>query len=107
MDIFLANHLVKYYERKGVLPHALIKVNVGKAFDIVSWQFLHSVLIALGFPLQFIQLVMACVTTPRCAVNINGELKGFFTGERWLTQGDPLCPYLLCCVWKCWGVGWV
>ena len=78
------HHLVKDYKRKGVSPRALLKIDVRKDFDTVGWHFLHSVLVALGFPLQFVQLIMTCVTTPRYAVNINGEPKQFFTRERGL-----------------------
>lgn len=48
----------------------------------------------LKFPSQFIHWVEACISSPMFSIVINGELQGFFQGNRGLRQGDPLSPYL-------------
>lgn len=37
---------------------------------------------------------MTCVTQASYSICINGDLHGFFKGERRLRQGDPISPYL-------------
>ena len=65
-----------------------------KAFDMVDWGFLLDTLAAFQFPLKVIHWIIACLTTPKFYISINGELAGFFSGKRVLRQGDSMSPYL-------------
>ncbi|XP_038991129.1 uncharacterized protein LOC120114231 [Hibiscus syriacus] len=65
-----------------------------EAFDSVNWNFLLSVLEAMGLPDVFFNWIKACITTPMYSVCLNGSLVGYFQGARGIRQGDPLSPYL-------------
>lgn len=67
---------------------------MSKAFDRVEWQFLRFMLIHLGFPSKFIDLVMLCVSSVRYIVIHNNHEIGPIVPHRELRQGDPLSPYL-------------
>lgn len=67
---------------------------MSKAFDRVSWLYIKMMLIYLGFPLEYITWIMACITTPTFSVLINGSFSHFFHSERGLRQGCPLSPLL-------------
>lgn len=71
-----------------------MKIDLRKAYRMVSWEFLEEVLQGYGFPRPFVQLVMCCVTTPSYTVKVNGKRYGYFQGERGLRQGDPISPML-------------
>ncbi|VFQ67613.1 unnamed protein product [Cuscuta campestris] len=76
-NIFLTQQLVKGYAVKRTSPRCMLKVDITKAFDTVSWQFLGSVLIGLGFPRQFVSLIMECVTTTSFSLSLKNCLHGF------------------------------
>lgn len=40
-----------------------IKVDMSKAYDRVRWDFLRAVMIRMGFPDRFVNLIMQCVRT--------------------------------------------
>lgn len=72
----------------------MLKVDIKKAFDTVSWDFVMKLLEAQDFPPNFRCWIKECISSPRFSVAINGELAGFFPGKKGLRQGDPLSPYL-------------
>eukprot|EP00253_Pinus_taeda_P004659 PITA_04659 len=76
------------------LKSTLLKIDLSKAFDRVSWLYIKMILIHLGFPISFINWIMACITTPTFNILINGSASHFFHSERGLRQGCPLSPLL-------------
>ncbi|GAA0170701.1 hypothetical protein LIER_24903 [Lithospermum erythrorhizon] len=73
---------------------AVIKIDMSKAFDRVSWVFLFNLLGNLNFPPHWIQLVKECVTTVQYYVIVNGQTSDTFFPKCGLRQGDILSPIL-------------
>lgn len=57
-----------------------------KAYDTVRWDFLFAVLRTLGFPARVVHWIEECVSTAKFSISINGELNGYFPGQRGLRQ---------------------
>lgn len=71
-----------------------MKIYIQKAYDTLSWEFLHDILLGLHFPSTCVHWIMDCVTTVRYSIVLNGELEGYFPAKRGIRQGDPLSLFL-------------
>jgi len=86
-----ALHSIKLKKLKGVL----LKIDLSKAFDIVSWLYLRMIPTHLRFPLFYIRWIMCCITFVSFTILINGSTSHSFWPERGIRQGCPLSPLLL------------
>jgi hypothetical protein len=76
------------------LPTVLLKVDIAKAFDMVSWPFLFDVLRHMGFLQHWIDWMSVLFSTTRIRILLNGTPGGHICHARGLCQGDPLSPLL-------------
>ena len=72
----------------------VIKIDLSKDFDKVSWFFLQIILIQLGFYVSFTSWVMSCISTMSYPVLLNKLATHFFTPGRELRQGCLLPPLI-------------
>eukprot|EP00253_Pinus_taeda_P010845 PITA_10845 len=83
-------HSVKMKKKKGVV----LKIDLSKAYDRISWLYLRMLLTHVGFSYPFVSWIMGCITNVSFAVLVNGAASSFFNSQRGLRQGCPLSPLL-------------
>jgi len=79
-------------------PGMLVMIDFEKAFDTVSWKFLHQTLQYFNFGPTFIQYIKLLYTEAECSVTNNGYHTEFFKISRGIRQGCPISAllFILC-----------
>ncbi|XP_074266335.1 uncharacterized protein LOC141588810 [Silene latifolia] len=83
-NIMVCQDLVRLYNRQSCSARCMFKMDLMKAYDSVSWDFLADILEAFNFPVSIRRLIMECVSSATYTLSLNGDTFGFFPGKRGL-----------------------
>jgi hypothetical protein len=72
----------------------LLKLDIARAFDSISWSFLFEVLRRMGFGERFLKWIALLLYTANTRVMVNGVSGERILHGRGLRQGDPTSPML-------------
>ncbi|XP_060216354.1 uncharacterized protein LOC132643852 [Lycium barbarum] len=100
-NILLVQEIVHEIRIRGKLANTVIKLDMAKAYDRVSWLFLTKVLRKMGFGEFLIDMVYRLISNNWYSILINGQAQGFFKSTKGVKQGDPLSPTLFIIAAEC------
>lgn len=81
-------------KKQGSLGYMVIKVDLEKAYDRLSWDFIRDTLAEVGFDNVWIRNLMMCIESPIMSILFNGKKLPCFFSERGIRQGDSISPYI-------------
>lgn len=85
----LSQEIIHHIKKPNVDNNVVIKLDITKAYDRVSWSFTYLVLRKSGFDELLIDMVWIIMANNWYSVIISGSRLGFFHSTRGLKQGDP------------------
>ena len=65
----------------------LCKLDIAKAYDHISWDFILMVLENMRFRTRWLQWIKWCISTATFSILVNDSFAGFFRSTRGLRQG--------------------
>ncbi|XP_019259988.1 PREDICTED: uncharacterized protein LOC109238018 [Nicotiana attenuata] len=86
--------IIKDIKKPSRGGNVVIKLDMAKAYDRVSWEFLCMALKNIGFYEWWIHLIHNYISNNWYSVIVNGGRHGFFKSNMGLRQGDPISPSL-------------
>jgi hypothetical protein len=99
-NFFMVQRSVRNLHRKKI-PMLMLKLDMEKAFDSVSWSFLLQILQHRGFGPRCIAKIVALISTANTGVFVNGGEGDMFWHAKGLRQGDPISPTLFILIMDC------
>jgi hypothetical protein len=94
MDSVILAHEVIHSLQKTKTPSMLLKLDLSKDFDKLSWEFMRAMLLAFGFDHIWVTWILNLTSSTFFSLLINGVPSKPFSPSRRIRQGDPLSPFL-------------
>ena len=90
LDGVILVHEMLHSLKSSRTPGMMIKLDIVKAYDKLSWQYINKMLESYGLSTQWVDWVMGMVTSPFFSILYNGSPSRVFYASRGIRQGDSL-----------------
>jgi len=94
MDGIILTHEIIHSLKQTKKPSMLLKIDLSKAFDSISWVYIQKILAAFGFSPSWVRWIINLLSSSFFSVLINRIPSATFRPSIGIRQGDPLSPFL-------------
>jgi hypothetical protein len=94
IDIVILAHEVINSLKSKKTPGMLIKLDLSKAFDKASLQYLRAILNSFGFDQNWVNWILNLTSSAFFSILVNGVPSQPFSPSIGIRKGDPLSPFL-------------
>eukprot|EP00253_Pinus_taeda_P017298 PITA_17298 len=94
MDGIILTHEIIHSLKQSKQAGMLLKLDLSKAFDKLSWSYIHHMLKDFGFCSTWVRWIMSLITSSHFSLLVNGFPSRPFKPSKGIRQGDPLFPFL-------------
>ncbi|XP_075508178.1 uncharacterized protein LOC142545090 [Primulina tabacum] len=81
-------------KKTGGKGYMAIKIDLEKAYDRLSWDFIRETLTEVGLNRVWVRNIMNCIESPRLSILWNGDQMEWINPSRGIRQGDSISPYI-------------
>jgi hypothetical protein len=94
LDSVILAHEVIHSLQKTRTPGMLLKLDLSKAFDKISWDYMREMLLAFSFDKLWVTWILNLTSSTFFSILINGVPSRPFSPSRGIRQEYPLSPFL-------------
>eukprot|EP00253_Pinus_taeda_P011126 PITA_11126 len=94
LDGIILSHEIIHSLKHSKQACMILKLDLSKAFDKLSWTYIQKMLNAFGFSPMWTRWIMSLITSSFFSILVNGIPSWPFSPSRGIKQGDLLSPFL-------------
>ena len=94
LDGIILTHEVFHSLKTSKTLGIILKLELSKSFDKLSWAFIEKMLLDFGFCQDWVHWILSLISSALFSILVNGSPSSTFSPSHGILQGYPLSPFL-------------